>query len=63
MADRTGRGRLGFIVMLKFFQYRGRFPAALRELPADVVRFLVEQIGTSLADLDQYDWEGQSATY
>ncbi len=61
MAGRTDHGRLGFVIMLKFFQYQGRFPAAIKELPDDVVRFLTEQIGASQSDLEQYDWDGRTA--
>jgi hypothetical protein len=53
MAGRTDHGRLGFVIMLKFFQYQGRFPTAIKELPDDFVRFLIEQIGASQSDLDQ----------
>jgi hypothetical protein len=60
MAGRTDHGRLGFAVMLKFHQYHGRFPTALHELPADALRYLSEQIGTSPQDLDHYDWEGRT---
>jgi TnpA family transposase len=60
MAGRTGHGRLGFAVMLKFHQCHGRFPVALHELPADALRYLSEQIGTSPQDLSHYDWEGRT---
>ena len=60
MAGRTGHGRLGFAVMLKFHQCHGRFPVALHELPADALRYLSEQIGTSPQDLGHYDWEGRT---
>jgi len=48
--------------MLKFFQYQGRFPSAIKDLPIDVVRFLSQQIGASQSDLDTYDWDGRTAT-
>lgn len=62
VAGRTDHGRMGFVVMLKFFQYQGRFPSAIKELPIDVVRFLSQQIGASQSDLDPYDWDGRTAT-
>ena len=61
VAGRTDHGRMGFLVMLKFFQYQGRFPTAIKDLPIDVVRFLSQQIGASQSDLDQYDWDGRTA--
>jgi hypothetical protein len=61
MAGRTGHGRLGLAVMLKFYQYQGRFPVMIKELPVDVVRFLAKQVGASSSDLEQYRWEGRTA--
>jgi len=52
VAGRTDHGRMGFVVMLKFFQYQGRFPSAIEDLPIDVVLFLSQQIGASQSDLN-----------
>jgi hypothetical protein len=61
LAGRTGYGRFGFAVLLKYFQYEGRFPDSRREAPAEVVRYLAEQLRTPLKALDHYDWQGRTA--
>jgi hypothetical protein len=38
--NRTETSRLGFAVLLKFFQLEGRFPRSRREVPAAGVRYL-----------------------
>ena len=38
--NKTGATRLGFAVMLKFFESEGRFPASAGEVPVEVARFI-----------------------
>lgn len=58
---RSSPDRLGFATMLKYFQYQGRFPVAIKELPADVIQFLTKQIRILTSDIDQFDWYGRTA--
>jgi len=48
-------GRFGFVVLLKFFQYEGRFPESRREIPADVMRYVAVQLAMPLDTLDAFD--------
>ena len=57
----SGHGRFGFVVLLKFFQYEGRFPESRREIPADVMCYLATQLGMPLNTLDDFDWQGRTA--
>lgn len=45
--NRTGRSRLGFAALLKFFQLEGRFPNERREIPTVALDYLAEQLGLS----------------
>lgn len=54
-------GRFGFVVLLKFFQYEGRFPESRREIPADVMRYVAVQLAMPLDTLDAFDWQGRTA--
>jgi hypothetical protein len=38
LANKTGPTRLGFAVLLKFFQYAARFPLSMGEVPGDCRR-------------------------
>lgn len=58
---RQGPGRFGFVVLLKFFQYEGRFPESRREIPADVMRYVAVQLAMPLNTLDDFDWQGRTA--
>jgi hypothetical protein len=44
LANKTGPTRLGFAVLLKFFQHEGRFPQQPQEIPDIVVAFLARQV-------------------
>ena len=57
---RTGHNRLGFALLLKFFEVEGRFPRHKHEIPALVVAHVAGQVEV-VADLYlQYDWRGRS---
>lgn len=40
LGNKTGATRLGFAVLLKFFQRAGRFPTFKNEVPAVVISFV-----------------------
>ncbi|CAE6869371.1 hypothetical protein R75465_08180 [Paraburkholderia aspalathi] len=61
LPGRTGHGRFGFAVLLKYFQYERRFPDSRREVPAEVVRHLAEQLAIPIKALDSFDWQGRTA--
>jgi Domain of unknown function (DUF4158) len=37
LANKTGANRLGFVVLLKYFQWEGRFPEHVQDVPRAVV--------------------------
>ncbi len=60
LANKTGATRLGFAVLLKYFQHEGRFPQSRHEVPGVIVTYLATQLGLA-PDLSlQYDWQGRS---
>jgi TnpA family transposase len=60
VGNRYGATRLGFALMLKFFQIEGRFPRHAEEIPVAAVRFVATQVGVEAAALAGYDWAGRS---
>ena len=54
--QRTDSNRLGFALLLKFFQYAGRFPNQPSEIPKDVVRYVAQQLKISPSSFTDYDW-------
>jgi hypothetical protein len=63
LANKNGPTRLGFAVLLKYFQHEGRFPRQRQEVPPAVVKHLAKQIGVTQSAWDQYDFESQAAKY
>jgi hypothetical protein len=63
LGNKTGATRLGFAVLLKFFQRSGRFPAFKNEVPGAVISFVAPQVGVAPEAYLQYDWQGRSLEY
>jgi len=57
---KTPHGRLGFVVLLKYFQNEGHFPEHCREIPEAVLGYLANQIGVSGDNLSQYEFTGRT---
>ena len=60
LGNKTGATRLGFAVLLKFFQRAGRFPTFKNEVPAVVISFVATQVGVAPEAYLQYDWQGRT---
>ena len=60
LSNKVGATRLGFAVLLKFFELEGRFPRSSGEVPGSVVRYVAEQVKVVAAEWNAYDWDGRS---
>jgi TnpA family transposase len=63
LGNKTGATRLGFAILLKFFQRAGRFPAFKNEVPGVVITFVATQVSVPPEAYLQYDWQGRSIEY
>jgi TnpA family transposase len=63
LGNKTGATRLGFAVLLKFFQQEGRFPQHKNEVPGVVITFLATQVKVAPEAYLQYDWQGRTIEY
>ena len=52
-------GQLGLAVLLKFFQYEGRFSYYAAEMPGSVITYIAEQLGIGVEQYLQYDHNGR----
>ncbi len=59
--QRTEHGRLGFAILLKFFQLEGRFPVYHKEVPRDAVEFLAETLDLPVSAWDTFSFKARSA--
>lgn len=60
---KRGINRLGFALLLKFFQLKGRFPEKRYEIPRVVRAFVAEQLGLDESRYEQYNWAGRAPKY
>lgn len=63
VAHKRGATRLGFALLLKFFELEGRFPRQAGELPAAAVAYVARQVGVDPAELSSYEWSGRTFEY
>jgi Domain of unknown function (DUF4158) len=63
VGNKTGATRLGFAVLLKFFELEARFPSGPGEVPPPVVGYLARQVGVEPALFAGYDWKGRAIKY
>jgi len=63
VANKTGATRLGFALLLKFFEEEGRFPRSPVELPAAAVEYVAAQVKVPVSALDAYQWSGSTIEY
>lgn len=61
--NKTGETKIGFAVLLKFFQNEARFPTHKYEVPKAVIAYIAKQIFSEPELYAQYDWTGRSITY
>ncbi|MFQ6397491.1 DUF4158 domain-containing protein [Nocardia sp. KC 131] len=63
VGNKSGATRLGFSLLLKFFELGGRFPTGPEELPAAAVAYMADQVKVDPALLDTYRWSGSTIEY
>lgn len=63
VANKTGATRLGFALLLKFFELNARFALSADELPAAAVDYVARQVGVDPAELTHYAWSGRTIEY
>ena len=62
LAGKSGAGRLGFGVILKYLLWKGQFPRGRAELPAGSVEFVAKQVNVAASEIGVYDWHGRQIT-
>ena len=63
IANKTGVTRLGFVVMLKFYEIEGRFPAYPEEVPRAAVDYMASLVRVDPALFAKYSWRGRTIEY
>ncbi|MFJ2477811.1 DUF4158 domain-containing protein [Streptomyces sp. NPDC087659] len=61
VANKSGPTRLGFALMLEFFELEGRFPQFVEEFPPTAVDYVADVVKVPAEDLAKYDLSSRSA--
>jgi hypothetical protein len=63
IANKTGSTRLGFALLLKFFELEARFPRHAGEVPKDAIDYMAQQVKVEPGLFAQYAWSGRTIEY
>ncbi|MFJ4910101.1 DUF4158 domain-containing protein [Streptomyces sp. NPDC093249] len=63
VANKSGTTRLGFSLLLKFFELEGRFPDVLEEVPPAAVEYVAGLVKVVATDFVKYTLVGRTAEY
>ena len=63
LANKSGVNRLGFVILLKYCHWEGRFPDHWQEVPRELVQHIAATLDLSADIIIQYDLEGRTARY
>ena len=56
VANKTGATRLGFALLLKFFELEARFPRVPEEVPPAAITYVAGQVGVPVEAFASYSW-------
>ncbi|HEV8649156.1 MAG TPA: DUF4158 domain-containing protein [Actinomycetes bacterium] len=63
VGNKSGPTRLGFALLLKFYELEARFPRHAGEVPRAAVDYLAGQVGVDPALFACYSWTGRTIEY
>ena len=63
IANKAGATRLGFALLLKYFEQEARFPRHAGEMPTAAVQYVAEQVKVDPALFAAYAWSGRTIKY
>ncbi|WP_406911560.1 DUF4158 domain-containing protein [Bacillus sp. 179-I 2A5 NHS] len=63
IGNKTGASRLGFAVLLKYFQHEARFPIKKQDIPKVVIAYIAKQLDLSPDLFDSYRWGAEERNF
>ncbi|WP_431960085.1 DUF4158 domain-containing protein [Actinacidiphila sp. bgisy160] len=58
--NKSGATRLGFALLLKFFEVEARFPESAKEVPAAAVEYVAQQVKVPAGAWAEHDWQSKA---
>jgi hypothetical protein len=63
LGNKSGATRLGFALLLKFFELEARFPRCAEEVPEAAVEYVAELVGVDPSLFGKYGFSGRTIEY
>jgi TnpA family transposase len=63
VGNKSGATRLGFAVLLKFYEIEGRFPRDRGEVPAEAVAYVARLVDVEAEAFERYSWTSRTVEY
>lgn len=63
VGSKRGATRLGFTLLLKFFEQEAQFPEHADEVPQAAVEYVASQVRVEPSEFGSYDWLGRTIKY
>ncbi|MFB8395114.1 DUF4158 domain-containing protein [Streptomyces yangpuensis] len=60
LRNKSGANRLGFALLLKFFEVEARFPEDAGDVPKAAVEYVAQQVKVPAKEWTAYDWAGRA---
>ncbi|WP_063763589.1 DUF4158 domain-containing protein [Streptomyces sp. NRRL S-646] len=60
LRNKSGANRLGFALLLKFFEVEARFPEDAGEIPVPAVSYVAQQVKVPAEEWAAYEWSGRA---
>jgi len=60
VGNKAGPARVGFAVLLKYFQPAGSTPQAKHDIPGQIIAYIAKYVGGTTEHYLQYDWGGRA---
>jgi len=60
VSNKAGATRLGFSLILKYFELEGQFPRHASDVPRAAVKYVAGQVKVDPNEFTGYDWSGRS---
>ncbi len=61
--NKTSTNRLAIALLLKYFQYEGRFPTSKSEIPQDAIIYVAQLLKVNPKRLEQYNWQSRTVKH
>ncbi len=63
IGNKSGATRLGFALLLKFFELEARFPTSATDVPVVALEYVAKQVDVDPSAFTAYRWSGRTSEY